>query len=638
MTEPNYPEVPPTVPASPTEQTPFVSPFAPPTPPPDAPAPTATGHAGGSGGGRRLPAKGLAIGIGIVALVGGAAFAAQSYGGGESGAATPEEAATRLVEAVADEDVLGVVDLLPEGERDVLRDLTTDARDEYQRLGVLSDTFSLDGFAGVDIVAEDVEVDVDEITEGLAMVTITDGEFSIEVDGDELTGNLGDVVEAVADERDAELEVDDVEDEADAEELATSFAVVEEDGRWHPSLAFTIAELGRQSSSDDDGEPLDEPDLSDGVEPEGAEDPEAAVQALIDAGTSLDAEAAIAVLDPGEARALQIYSQYFLPVDTDDLAEDVEIEAELTAAEVDDLGGGANRVVPTGFELRFEAEDGSGEIVLEDGCISADIQPADEDDGEPFDEEFCFDDESGSPLPDEVVDVEVPEELQEVAEAFLPLRFGIVTVERDGEHFVAPVRTFGDAILGLTRGLEPEDLEEGGSVFALLSGELDDEIEELFDQAFESSLGFEDDVAFDEEIFGEEFDEDCEGVGCGFEEEDVEPEFAPRVETGASGPNGELLVFDVVAGQVPEDGVATFTAVADIDGEFVVGVQGEDDLDSTVTMFDAATGEELGFNDDFSGVDPEVLLTLTAGQVVTIEVRGFAGAGGSFLVYFEPFE
>ena len=631
MTEPNYPEVPPTAPLPPTGPPTFVSPFGPP------PTTEAVSIGGGDGGGRRVPARALAIGLGVVALAGGTAFAVQSFGGGESGAATPEEAATRLVDAIAAEDVLGVIDLLPEGERDLLRDLTTDARDEYQRLGVLSDTFSLDGFNGVDIVAEDVEVDVDEITDGLAMVTITDGEFSVEVDGDELTGNLGEVVEAVADERDAEIEVDDTEDEADAEELAASFAVVEEDGRWHPSLAFTAAELARQSSFDDDGNPLDEPDLTDGVEPEGADDPEAAVQALIDAGASLDAEDAIAILDPGEARALQIYSQYFLPIDDADLPEDLEIEAELTEAEVDDLGGGANRVVPTGFELRFESEDGDGEVVLEDGCVNVDIRPADEDDGEPLDEEFCFA-EDGEPLPDEVGDVEVPEELQEVAEAFLPLRFGIVTVQRDGEHFVAPIRTLGDAILGLTRGLEREDLEEGGAVFALLAGDLDDEVEELFDQAFESSLGFEEEFEFDEDAFGDEVEDDCEGVGCGFDEEEVEPEFAPRTETGASGPNGELQIFDVVAGSVAEDGTATFTAIADIDGEFVIGVQGEDGLDSVVTVFDAATGEELGFNDDFSGVDPEVLVSLAGGQVVNIEVRGFAGAGGDFLVYFEPFE
>jgi hypothetical protein len=609
--QPSYPSVPPTVPASPWAP-------APPPPPEPAAAP------------KRSIGKPVAIAVGVVALAGAGVFAFQSFTGDERGAASPEEAATRLADAVADEDVLGVVDLLPEGERDLLRDITTQARDEYQRLGVLSDTFSLDGFQGVDIVAEDIEVDVDEITEGLAVVTITDGSFSVEVDGDELVGNLGDVVETIAEERDVEIEVDDVEEEADADELEASFAVIEEDGRWFPSIGFTIAELGRQfdASFDDEAETADPPDLDDGVEPEGAASPEAAIQALLDAGTSLDPEAAIAVLDPGEMRALQVYSQFF---ELERGESDTEIEAELTDAEVDDLGGGASRVVPTGLEVRFETDDGStGEVVLEDGCVNVDIQPPDGDDGPPFEEEFCFG-EDGELLGDEVGEVEVPEELQDVAEAFQPIRLGVVTVERDGEHFVAPIRTVADLLLGVTRGLEPEDLEEGGTIFDLLSGELDDDVEELVDEVAEETVVVDEEV-FDDEFFDDDAEEDCEGVGCGFEDE-----LDPREPTGASGPNGELLVFDAVEGTVAEGAVATFTAVADIDDDFVIGVQGVGDFDSVVAVFDAATGELLNENDDFNGVDPEVLVTLTAGQEVTIEVRGFADAGGDFLVYFEPF-
>ena len=619
MSDPNYPSVPPTAPIAPTPTPTPASPWAP--PPPAAPEP----------GPKRALGKPLAIGVGVVALAAGGVFAVRAFTGDERGAASPEDAATALADAIADEDVLGVVDLLPEGERDLLRDLTTQARDEYQRLGVLSDTFSLDGFRGVDIVAEDIEVEVDEITEGLAVVTITDGSFSVEVDGDELTGNLGDVVEAVADERDIEIEVDDIEEETDAEELEASFAVIEEDGRWFPSIGFTIAELARQfdASFDDDDAPSDDPpDLDEGIEPEGAESPEDAVQALLDAGTSLDPEAAIAILDPGEARALQVYSQY---LDLEPGESDTEIEAELTDVEVEDIGGGASRVVPVGLEVTFETEDlTTGEVVLDDGCINVDIQPPEGADETSFEEEFCFGDD-GDLLGDDVGDVEVPDELQDVADAFRPIRLGIVTVERDGEHFVAPIRTTGDLLLNLTRGLEPEDLEEGGSVFELLSGELDEDVEELVEEVADETVVVEDDV-FDDDVFGDDVEEDCEGVGCGFEDE-----LEPRTPAGPSGPNGELLVFDAVEGTVAELGTATFTAVADIDDDFVIGAQGVGDFDSVITVTDEATGEVLGENDDFIGRDPEVLVSLTAGQRVTIEVRGFADAGGDFLVYFEPF-
>jgi hypothetical protein len=616
--EPTYPAVPPTAPAA----VPPTSPWAP--PPPDAAPPPPPS---------RLPSRALAVAIGVVALCGGTAFAVQALGGDDRGAATPEEAGEALAAAVADEDVLGVVDLLPDGERDLLRDVVTDARDEYQRLGVLSDEFRLDGFPGLDVTIDDLELDVEEITDGdgpddgLAMVSVIGGDVTVAVDGDKLEGNLGEVVTAVADERDLEIDVDDAEEDLEADEFGFSFAVVEEDGRWHPSLLFSLAELARQSAED-----LDEPDFDEGVEPAGASGPEEAVQALLDAGADLDAEAAIALLDPGEARALQVYSQFFLPIEAD--TDDVEITAELTDAEVDDLGGGASRVVPTGFEVRVEADGGTAEIVLDDGCTGIDIQPP-PGEGEPFQEEFCFGDDVTEILPDELGDIEVPEELQEVAEAFLPLRFGIVTVERDGEHFVSPARTLADVLIGITRGLEAEDLQEGGAVFALLAGDLDEEVEDLLDEVFDSALAFEDTGGLVDEELGFEPDEDCEGVGCGFGEE---PGSEPRAPTGASGPGGELLVFDVVDGQLGPGRTATFRAVAEVDGDFLIGAQGDDGLDTTIAVVDVASGELLEENDDFFGRDPEVLVTLGAGQVVEITVAGFSSTdAGSFIVYFEPF-
>lgn len=602
MTDPSYPEGPPPAPAP-------ASPWAPPEQDLVPASPPAS----------RLP-RALALAGGLVVLGAGGAFALQAFGDDQTGAATPEDAARRLVEAVADEDVLGVIDLLPDGERELLRDVTTSARDEYQRLGLLSDTFSLDGFAGVDITVQDIEVEVEVITEGLAQVFVTDGEFAVEVDGEELVGNLGEVVEAVAEARDVELEVDDVEDRADADEAGMTFVVVEEDGRWHPSVGFTIAELARTSSF----EPVDAPDLDDGVRPDGADSPEAAVQALLDAAGDLDAEAALATLDPGELRAAHVYAELFLPDDAD-VPDDVEITAELTAADVEDLGGGASRVVPTGFELRFEADGGTAEVVLADGCTRVDVQPP-PGEGEAIDEELCLGDDVEDVLPEELADVEVPEELQEVAEAFLPLRFGIVTVERDGEHFVAPIRTLADVLIGFTRGLEREDVEPGGAVFALLSGELDDEVEDLLDQLFETAFGFEELEDFEDFEEFEDFDDPLDD-GDG----------PARVPTGASGPNGELLVFDAVEGSVGEDASATFLAVADADDRFVIGAEGLDGFDGRIVVFDADTGEELAANDDHNGFDPEVLVDLRAGQLVEIVVDGFAGEAGAFVVYFEPF-
>lgn len=628
MSDPNYPEVPPTAatppaPPAPPPSTP-VSPFSPPTVLPE-PEPMPTG--------RRFGGRAVAVALGVVALGGGAAFALSSFGSDGAGAATPEEAGRALVAAIADEDILGVVDLLPAGERELLRDVLTSAQDEYQRLGVLSEQFRLDGFPGVDIAVEDLELDVDEVTDGegsddgIAMVTVTGGDVSVSVDGDRVVGNLGEVVESVADARDVPLDVDDVDEQDDAGALGAAFAVVEEDGRWHPSLLFTIAESARRGGG------FEDPDFGDGITPEGAESPEAAIQALLDAAVELDAEAAIALLDPGEARALQVYSQFFLPLDTGD--SDFEATAELTDVEIDSLGDGVNRVVPTGFEVRFEVDGGRGEIVFEDGCTTIDIQPP-AGEGDPVDQEVCVGGE-GAEAPESVGDVAVPDGLRDAAEAFLPLRVGVVTVERDGQHFVAPVRTLADLALGVTRGLERADLEEGGAVFALLAGELDDELESFFDELTSNIFGFDQFEDFEDfEDFETELEEDP--FDDGFDDESFEEsETFPRSPTGARGPNGELVPFDAVSGELTPGGTVTFTALADADGEFLIGAQGADGLDTIVRVLDPSTGEELAVVDDTFGFDPEARVFLQAGQAVAIEVRAFsAGDSGGFVLYFEP--
>src|SRR5262245_16815944 len=64
---------------------------------------------------RRRPAAVAGIVIGIVALLGGAMFAATSLTSG-GGGASPEAAARQLFRAVGDGDALGVLDSLPPGE------------------------------------------------------------------------------------------------------------------------------------------------------------------------------------------------------------------------------------------------------------------------------------------------------------------------------------------------------------------------------------------------------------------------------------------------------------------------------------------------------------------------------------------
>jgi len=593
---------------------------------------------GGGGTGRKL-----AIGALAVVVLGGGTYATAELLSDDRGSASPQEAGERLLSALNRADVLGVIDLLPPGEREVLLDISGELSEQGERLGLLDETFRLDGIPGITIEITDPEFAVDELGDGIATVSLVDGEASVEIDGDLLSGSVGEVVEAIAEANDVEVEADDADQRVDiadeldeAEEEADDFGVefvnpfavtvVEIDGRWYPSVGFTIAEFARADAGSSRA-----PNLDDGVRPDGAESPEGVVQALLDAATDLDAEAALAVLEPGEMAAIQVYSELFLG-DLGD-GEDSGVTAELTDAEVTSLGDGVNRVVPTGLVVEGEFDDSTLALELADGCVSLVTESGDPD-VEDLDIEICEGDDLADALPDEFGDtfddIEVPEELTDLIEAFGPVEVGIITVERDGEHFFSPLRTLFDVAAISFRGLERTDLEAGGIVFEALTGGLDDEFEEFFEELGERFVEefFEDDFEFDDELdFDDEFDDE-------FDEDDFE---ISRVPTGpaGSGPAGELLAGDVVTGSFPLGGEVAFTLVGSA-GEAFIGAQATNGADLTITISDPATGEEIDFNDDFIRFDPEVLVVLEEGQVVTVTVAAFAdGDAGEFVVYYE---
>jgi hypothetical protein len=599
---------------------------------PSQPVPTTVEPAATSGGGGR---RWIAVVV-AVALVAGGTYATAQLLSDDAGAASPEEAGEQLLAAVTRSDLLGIIELLPPGERQVLADITTELSDQADRLGLVDETFRLDGFPGLSIDIEDPEFEVQELGDGLARVSLVDGQATVEVDGEAVAGSLGEVVEAIAAANDAELEVEDsdgstdigqIADEAaeDAEldggEVLNPFtvAVIEQDGRWFPSLGFTIAELARMDMDQfGDGPPA--PDLDDGVEPDGAESPQAAVQDLLDAALAADGEEALEVLDPGDAAAMQVYADVFFDFGS---PEGTGIDAEITDAEVTPLGGGVHRVLPTGLVAEGELDEGTVTFEVEDGCTTFEFTSADDPDDD-VDFESCAGGDLAEDLTEGFEDVEVPEELDELVEAFSPVEVGIITVEHDGEHFVSWLRTLVDFAAVTFRGLEREDLEEGGIVFELLTGELNDEFEELFDAAFED-LGFED-----------EFDEfeDFEEIDDEFEDQALPPLDATG--TTGSGPNGELQFGDVVPGSFEVGQVAEFRLVGDGLGTAFVGAQATDGADLTITVTDEATGAELAFGDDSFGFDPEVSVDLVEGQVVVVTVAAFADvSAGEFLVYFQ---
>jgi hypothetical protein len=679
------------------------------------------------GGNRR---KFIPLAIGTVVVLAAGTFAFTQISGSDGGAGSPEEALDGFMSALADEDVIGMLDSFTPGERDALRNLTESTSDELGRLGVVGETFELEGVPGIDIaLSDDAEFEVVEevVPDQLALVAPNAGEMTVTFDPDALEDGLvgdtlRDLIERSGGDVDLADSIEEEEIEVDLADLAeeaggpagapAGFAAIDEGDGWHLSLGYTIAENARQSElalaeelGDDVGALDDAPDIDDpAIAPEGAETPEDAVIELIEAAGALDAERAIALLDPEELGVLQVYSQYFLDeirsaADGVDVPSGGFVDVTELEADVTDAGNGGQRVTPTAISADVDAgDDGGGSLTLEGDCVTFDG----EFDGESVEEEFCTGDEDifDSTFGVEGADVEVPEELveaqEELADRLQDVQVGIVTVERDGQHFISPVRTLNDVLVGLSSIFEADDFEEGALIDDIASGfgelfseadfggvvdepiiddpvEPDDEETErligvLADELLTSdpSLGLVDAECVAEEgpIFELGLEEllDLEAEGfpglgdpstelgaaviegldfCGVIDGPVDPDPPASGETPV--PDAPPLGAELARGQagralVPAGGEVRVTIIGDGPGLLTVrSVDGV--VDPVITLLDAA-GNEIGRDDDgLDEIDPnlptfdsELVIDLPPGTPAVAVVNDFGGSDSGEVV------
>ncbi len=388
--------------------------------------------------------RAIALGVGVAAIAAAGVFAAVTLGGSE-GSASPEEAVERLFNAVGDEDIIGVLEALPPGERSALRPGLEEMADELKRLGLVSDDLDLGAVDGLDFEVEGLTLASEEVGPGVAGVRITGGTITSSTSPDQLP--IGSALRDIFGEgEDGGGEGDlGLEPETTTEDLASDdavFVTVEEDGGWHVSLAYSVAEAARTGAG------LDVPDFGQGVEPEGAESPEAAVRGVLDAIIGLDARRLVAFTPPDEMRALHDYAPLFLGDAEQAAAELQEQESiDITIDSLDlepEVEGDVAQVRITGFEA-------SGTIPLvgpftaayDGNCFSYEAEGAAE--------EFCADElqPPGAPFSQELV---------------------LTTVERDGEWYLSPTRTIVEQFLSTLRALDREDIENFESLFGGMFG------------------------------------------------------------------------------------------------------------------------------------------------------------------------
>lgn len=256
---------------------------------------------------RSLPLGRLAAFAAVgLALVAGA-FIAWRVLSDQGGAATAEEAATGLVEAIAAQDGVAALRMMAPGEIEGVDDVYSTVQERLAEDGLTS---SDDGALSdaLDISLKGLEVDVDEMDENAARVYLSGGELEVRLDVDKLDERLAPIAARFPDGKTWTVSAKDVFDNVlIGEEERPFLTAVRIDGRWYVSAVATAGEYAIEEYGLDaaDYGAMDE----EGPTPVAAEEPEVAVNTVIDALGSNDPEELLAVLPSEEFVTLRPFMQ-----------------------------------------------------------------------------------------------------------------------------------------------------------------------------------------------------------------------------------------------------------------------------------------------------------------------------------------
>ncbi len=522
---------------------------------------------------------GMRVGLlaAAAAVAGVGALAVRTALSEPAGPQSPEEAVTQLFEALGNEDVLGMTEVMLPSERESLVEPGLAIFTELQRLEVLDAEADLGQMPYFDITIEGLELTSTPVTDGLTMVETTGGMISASGSG----------AVPLADRFDLDTEAW-TEEPTPMGEDPLKMAVVEEDGSWYVSLWYSGAEAARTDAGEA-GLPV----IGGGPTPVGAESPEAVVEALIENMAALDAEGVLTLLDPEEARILYDYSNLYLPElesSIDEFKADAEAEGatwsveavETESAEVN----GRTVVALTSIEVAMSGPDLDMQMTLAGDCVTTVASGVTE--------EFC------------------PEDVEELGFGLFGGLVGtdswkaeLTVVERNGRWYVSLIPSMLYRVNDVLVEMEPADID------AMIDG-----FDELVNSALDLGMGFGG-TGLGATGFGlEEETTEFESVGDSIDGE--YPSDPAVVPPGADSWGADPEFTDIAFAEIDMTG-AVATEVLDADGGYI----------TVVTMPDTSHVEpyidyELG-TWGYQMMDPSLVPAgLPAGTQVIDQDDGFA--------------
>jgi hypothetical protein len=320
--------------------------------PAGVPAADPFGAAGAAPRRRGRPALALSTLVAVAALLAGSVFAFRSAAAAD-GSDSPEAAVQALFAALDREDVTGLLEVLPPGERRAVRDPLTDLGAELQRLGILSSSPQT-SVPGVDVQVSGLALTTEPggPSPDAAVVAVTGGTVATTIDPGALP--LSDQARRVLVDPSAGAPQAETQDLSGA---GLRLATVRVEGRWHVSLLATPAIAGDMAA----GAPGPVP------APVGAGSPEAVLPDIVRAALDLDATGVLVRSDPDELVGVYAHAPSILPR----LATGAErLRADGYRATVNRLDvrvegdGDVRRVVPTAVDvdIAFGSGDKAGSV------------------------------------------------------------------------------------------------------------------------------------------------------------------------------------------------------------------------------------------------------------------------------------
>jgi hypothetical protein len=405
----------------------------------------------------------------VAVLAGGIAFGVSRLASAD-GADSPEAAVRQFFDAITKRDMVGVLDALPPGERESLKEPLLELTSELKRLGVLSNTFELSSVSGLDLSIANLTLKTDDVRPDLAVVEITGGSLTTAVDMSKVPfGSLIDDI-AFGGKRPTDTNTT-TSDMAAGNNVR--LATVKQGGGWHVSLWYSIAEAARKSS----GLPI--PALADAVAAIGTDTPDAAVKELVAAALNFDVRRIIELTPPDEARALHEYAPLFLDhaqQSAQKFKKDNAVSISLDKLETSVTGSGSTRQVAiTAFAVSGSTAGGAFSVAHDGTCTT-----------------FTF---PGNAKPTKTCVTDAKAKLDTLglgalsSLATLDKTLGITVVEVDGHWYVSPTRTSLELFVGMLRPLDQKKLHDILTSLIDLIGTSATKSFGIVGQAVDSSVG-----------------------------------------------------------------------------------------------------------------------------------------------------